>query len=268
MLLFCFGISPQAKVGDVIGEALHTDIIVKINGYPISSYAVNGQSVFVAEDLRYIGFDVVWNQDTRSLALSRNNNPKATPVFVGKGYPTGQKYTDILETDIGVWAHGQKLTSYAMNGYTMIPVEELTMFGTVTWVPEERMLMMEIEDLEKPWDFTTAPIAYPYYENTDVPSFGWVTEKYCDDQIVKSENGVTVVNAYYQNISEADVQKYIAYLIERGWQLTKFYFDDTPSQKHWEYELKNPQIQCDLYMSLSPDPGKYNLFTLLAKIGR
>ena len=46
-------------VGTVIGEALHTDIVVYINNFAIPSYAVNGQSAIIAEDLRNFGFDVV-----------------------------------------------------------------------------------------------------------------------------------------------------------------------------------------------------------------
>lgn len=262
LFLACFGMAAQAKVGDVIGEALHTDIIVRINNYPVSSYAVNGQSVIVAEDLRNFGFDVVWNQDTRSLALSRNNNPNATPAFVKKGYPTGQKYTDILETDITVWANGQKLTSYAMNGRTMIPVEELTMFGTVTWDSKERMLMMEIENLEKPWDWSSAPVAYPFYENSDVPSFGWVTEKYCDNQWVKIYTEGKRISASYHDISEGDVMKYIAYLAERGWHLVSTECNNSSWWLVWEYNLENAEMNGSMELSLDQG-GTFSLWTTI-----
>lgn len=148
ILISCSTILAQAKTGDVIGSALHTDIVVYINNYAIPSYAVNGQSAIVAEDLRNFGFDVIWDNYSRSLTINRNSNPYVKPMQVEKGYKTGSHFTSILETDIKVWALGRKLTSYAINGYTMIPAEELTMFGTVTWKENERALKIELDNLE------------------------------------------------------------------------------------------------------------------------
>ena len=147
LLLSCFGMVAQAKVGDVKGSALHTDIVAYINHYAIPSYAVNGQSVIVAEDLRNFGFDVAWNQYDRSLVITRNRNTAVNSMSVKKDGATGSKFTDILETDIKVYAGGQLITSYAMNGYTMIPMEELTMFGQVNWVQGERALKMWVDGL-------------------------------------------------------------------------------------------------------------------------
>ena len=39
------------KIGDYIGTVYHTDIVAYINNYAIPSYAANGTSVVVAEDL-------------------------------------------------------------------------------------------------------------------------------------------------------------------------------------------------------------------------
>lgn len=147
MLMSCFGMIAQAKVGDVVGTALNTDIVVYINHYAIPSYAVNGQSVVVAEDLQNFGFDVFWNQYDRSLTITRNGSTEVTAMEVCKEDAPGTKFTDILATDIKVYAGNKRITSYAMNGYTMVPVEELTMFGDVHWVPNERALKMWVSDL-------------------------------------------------------------------------------------------------------------------------
>lgn len=249
LFLACFGMAAQAKVGDVIGEALHTDIVVMINEYPISSYAVNGQSVVVAEDLRNFGIDVIWDQNTRSLTLVRNNNPKVTPVFVGKGYPTGQKYTDILETDISVWAYGKQITSYAMNGCTMVPVEELDMFGWITWHPEERKLFLHMDNLEQTY---AAPVAFPYYENTSIPNFGWVTETFGDYVSVNNYSGETTVTVSYDNVSEAKVMKYISYILEKGWYTKVQYMPKSGSGQSCRFLMDNPQMQCLIEIKWSP----------------
>ena len=143
------GIQVNAEVGDVAGVALNTDIVAYINHYAIPSYAVNGQSVIVAEDLRNFGFDVEWNGTTRSLNITKNININtAYQMEFDKNAKLGSKFTDILETDVGVYANGVQITSYAMNGYTMIPIEELTMLGEVTWVSHERAIKLWVDGLQ------------------------------------------------------------------------------------------------------------------------
>lgn len=136
-----------AKVGDVISAAYHTDIVVYINNYAIPSYAVNGQSVIVAEDLANFGFDVKWNSAERSLNISRNSASSVSEMTVNKFEKSGTYFSNILSTDIKVYANGKQLTSYALNGYTMIPVEELGMFGEIGWSDSERALKLWVDGL-------------------------------------------------------------------------------------------------------------------------
>ena len=136
------------NIGDYIGTVYHTDIVAYINNYAIPSYAANGTSVVVAEDLRNFGFDVIWDNDTRTLSISRNSDKTPTGMeFVKDGTPS-MPFTSILYTDIVVYANGEKVPSYAINGYTMIPMESLTMLGEYEWVPEERALKMWVDGLD------------------------------------------------------------------------------------------------------------------------
>ena len=174
-MLFVFAMTgTSAKVGDIIGSALHTDIVSYINNYAISSYAVNGQSCIVAEDLREYGFDVSWDNSTRSLSIKRNNNIFVNEQVVSKNGSTGSFYANILETDISVFANGIQIPSYAINGYTMIPVEHLTCFGEVYWVSEQRALKLWVDGLHirNTMQYVTpyvAPVpAYSYYEENDI----------------------------------------------------------------------------------------------------
>lgn len=137
-----------AKIGDVAGTALHTDIVAYINHYALPSYAANGQSVIVAEDLKSFGFDVTWDNNNRSLTITRN--PDKTiygTTTVDKSNIPGTKFADILETDIKVYANNTQLTSYALNGYTLIPLEELNVFGNVYWVESERAVKLWVDGL-------------------------------------------------------------------------------------------------------------------------
>ena len=143
MILPVFSIIPaEAKTGDIIGEALNTDIVAYVNNYALQSYAVNGTSVIVAEDLRNVGFDVIWNDNDRSLKIFKSSMPKFTEMTFSKIGKTGSKFTDILVTDIKVYANDILIPSYAMNGYTMIPIESLSMFGNVSWNPTKRTISL------------------------------------------------------------------------------------------------------------------------------
>lgn len=208
MLISCFGMVASARVGDVIGTALHTDIVVYINNWAIPSYIVNGQSVVVAEDLRNFGFDVIWDGNNRRLDIYKNYiSPQVVPQFVGKGYTTGSKYANILETDIVVYANGQRINSFALNGYTMVPVEELTMLGEVNWVPSERALKMWVDNINM-LDYKQ-PVSLKYYPGTSAPDFGWITESVC-----LSNEGLD----YFYSADGNDVQRYIDYIESQGWR--------------------------------------------------
>ena len=89
-----------AEIGDVVGETYHTDIAAYVNNYSIPSYAANGISVIVAEDLRACGFDVSWNDAERSLTITRNPDLKPVGMVVRKNGAAGIRFMDILYTDI------------------------------------------------------------------------------------------------------------------------------------------------------------------------
>ena len=141
-ILTSFGICASAKIGDKIGTALFTDIVAYINHYAINSYIVNGQSVIVAEDLINYGFKVEWSEQARALYISRSQSSKVNPTAIKKNLIPGTAVYDVLETDISVYANSQKITSYSVNGYTALPLEELTMVGEINWHPQSRTLKM------------------------------------------------------------------------------------------------------------------------------
>ncbi len=136
-----------AKIGSVIGTVYNTDIVAYINNYAIPSYAANGTSVVVAEDLRNFGFDVIWDQSSRTLSIYRNSSVYPSEMNFSKTGTPGTKFADLLYTDIKVYANGTLIPSYAINGYTMIPLESLTMFGSYNWVNEQRALKLWIDGL-------------------------------------------------------------------------------------------------------------------------
>jgi len=149
-----------AEIGDKIGTVYNTDIVAYINNYAVPSYAANGQSVIVVEDLRNFGFDVVWDEGSRTLSVFRNEELYPAAMNVRKKGITGSYFCDLLHTDISVYANGVKIPSYAINGYTVIPIESLTVFGICNWVPEQRAVKLWVDGLNIRYDMQEVQWGY------------------------------------------------------------------------------------------------------------
>ncbi len=133
-------------------EALYSDIDTYINNYPISGYAVDGKMTVIAEDLRDYGFNVDWDAEARALHITRNpeiKELKRKDIYDPK-YPSGTKYSDIYPSDIKVDYNGTLLTSYALDGVTMIPVNDLALLaGSEEWDGESRTYKVWLENLSQ-----------------------------------------------------------------------------------------------------------------------
>ena len=115
-----------AQVGDKIGEAVMSDITAYINNYPISSYVINDYAVIIAEDLRNYGCDVLYDESARVLSITKSatNNQFNVPVMYKTSMPTGTYFTDVLYTDIKTFVNGNEVTSFNVNGKTMIVIDQ------------------------------------------------------------------------------------------------------------------------------------------------
>ena len=139
------------NVGDVIGYAQPTDIIATINGYQLKSYNVEGYTYIVAEDLRYYGMKVVYDDSTRTLGVYKDeavtgiNPPMTNANYWELGAPSTKK--NILYTDIVTYVADNYVTSYNIDGATIIRFDELFRFGEVIYDNEKREISLAIEGL-------------------------------------------------------------------------------------------------------------------------
>ena len=62
----------KGKPGDVAGKFYYTDIKAYLNGREIESYNIGGRTFIVAENMRDYGYDVVWNEEHRTLSISKS----------------------------------------------------------------------------------------------------------------------------------------------------------------------------------------------------
>lgn len=112
---------------------LATDIVAYIDGYPISSYNIDGNTAVVAEDLDAYGFDVVWSSQSRTLTVNRNINKAVTG---GNYQPTalavkvGTPLMPIYDTDIRTYLGSSLARSCNVGGKTIVFLDDLnTAFG-------------------------------------------------------------------------------------------------------------------------------------------
>jgi len=129
---------PSPVVGEKIADAVYSDLAVYINHYPIPSYNVNDYSVIIAEDLVNYCCDVAWNEESRTLNITKSSdkNEFTPPAVYKPSVPTGTFFRDVLFTDITTFVNGKEVTSFNINGQTMIVIDE---FGECmdgyTWAP-------------------------------------------------------------------------------------------------------------------------------------
>ncbi len=156
LLILILGISQLscfAAIGDVIAYAKYTDILAYINGFIVPSYNIEDYTGVVAEDLTYYGFDVVWNQENRTLNITRNNQTDIVtylrPYEVSPSN-VGRNAYQVLSTDIKTFVNGSEVKSYNINGRTVIIIDSLAPYGDVVWNGEAREISLNINDgLEK-----------------------------------------------------------------------------------------------------------------------
>lgn len=141
------------NIGDVINYAQPTNIVASINGYQIMSYNVDGYTYIVAEDLRHYGFNVDYNNDTRSLFINKNTDAASiAPHFTNANFwDIGSNKTkkDILYTDIATYVGGTLVTGYNINGATIICFDELARFGEVAYNNDRREISLNISSIDK-----------------------------------------------------------------------------------------------------------------------
>jgi len=151
IIMVC-GVSVTAnayQLGDVINSTLYTDIVASINNYNIESYNIDGYTAIVAEDLRAYGFEVVYNNDKRALYITRGNTNKITSTYVAPvkdKSKIGQKVYDVLYTDIKTYLEGKEITSYNIDGRTIIYIDSLDIYGKVRYNNDTRRIDLTITD--------------------------------------------------------------------------------------------------------------------------
>ena len=132
-----------AAAPKALGKTVNSDIKVYINGYFIPTVNYNNTTYVIAEDLNSYGFDVVWNQNERSLKLTPNTSKSFSEVA---SYNPSEIY-DVQESDITTYFYNGtsnsyvNVTSYNIGGKTIV---NLANIGSRVWDSQNRCVYVTL----------------------------------------------------------------------------------------------------------------------------
>lgn len=135
----------------IIGGVTETDIVTFIDYCPVRSYNYDGFTYVIAEDLSDYGFKVSWNENDRTLDISRDELVFASYCsdFINEK-KTGRTYAkmyDVYTTDIKTFINGKEADAYNINGCTIINTADLSEYGIYSY--DDRARRVDIKILEK-----------------------------------------------------------------------------------------------------------------------
>ena len=157
---------------DKYGSIYFTDMRVFINGYEMPTFVYNGtesHALIVTEDLNSYGFDVSYDDNTKTLTAKYNPNKSVTPIpleiYKGKN---GQKAYSIVNAPIKViiddGAQQHEIgDTYNINGYVCMSADEFSDIYKFEWNANEKAVYVTAEDK------TPAPAAAPTAEPAKAP---------------------------------------------------------------------------------------------------
>ena len=131
----------QVEVGKKINEVLNTDIVCLIDGKPIASYNIEGNTAIVAEDLANYGFKVEWFGSSRRLSVTKGDGVvTATGEIAKNENPVGSYAMDVFATDILTYVNYKRVNGYNVGGSTIIFIDDLAAFGELAWDADARTI--------------------------------------------------------------------------------------------------------------------------------
>ena len=158
-LLLCLVLGCSVAYASDSNELIYSDITVCINHYNIPSFAINGTSVVVVDDLPKYGINVEKSNYDGSLHLSVKQKAYVNPVkFDIDVNQTGKVAGVAIKDAVSVYIGPTKIDSYYLNGYTYVPVESLRYLGSVYWIPEQKALKLWIDGVKINSKFEPVPL--------------------------------------------------------------------------------------------------------------
>ncbi len=252
------GVSVFAKT---LGYAKYTSIVAYINHFPITSYNFEGKTLIPAEDLKYYGFNVEWNEYKRTLKISRNDKKtisSSRPIVIATDPgDIGKTELTITDTDVKVYIHDKQIESYGgLDGYTLINMDDLNRFSSVkvNWVPETKSVKAWVDGLEQSKSMLRPVPNFYYYDMYNAPHYTYYYNYYHDKTYflltvsALTDNGVYVWCKGSFNITD---------IIDANGKsvLNKSIYEDAPMST-MPYEYKLTDVPLAAYIIIDADDLK------------
>lgn len=222
IILLCENISLAAFQS---GDVYNSDINGFLDGYPIPVYSYMDYPYILARDLLGYGFDVEYNESTRSATITKNIAKSMYPYSnVGNSDNKTKKLGTIQKSDIKVFINNKEIPSYNMNDNMLICMDDLYRFGKVNWYDDSKTIAFTSNGFitANPLWETSMPIKYKnyrnnkvktiknnYYPNTNIPDFSVLTNAQLK-QVQPSDN----LTAYIYVLDEESAVQYITLLCD------------------------------------------------------
>ncbi len=149
LFLLMLPLTASAATGDVVGNIYSTDIRAFINDIEVESYAIDGKTVVIVEDV-LDNTQYIYNDDERQLSILSFD---IKGINEGRSQATsyiGDVVGNIYETDIKTTIYDMIVPSYCLDGKTAVAIEDLAYDSVYSpwgasylWNGEERTLKLE-----------------------------------------------------------------------------------------------------------------------------
>lgn len=184
---------------DIPKHIYHTDIITYLDGNEIRSYNVNGRTAIVVEDLRNYGYDVIWNEENRTLNVYEIFENKPIDTDIGKGYITGwvPEYNSLIARNTQfVYKIKAKDEEQELNCFDgeyfydiMLPLDETFDFFNIKYSFENNILTIDTSEAKT---FTEIDFQERKVKHNDLQN-GSLTYLYIENVVLNKEH----TNIYY-----------------------------------------------------------------------
>ncbi|MBE7004293.1 MAG: hypothetical protein E7425_08435 [Ruminococcaceae bacterium] len=150
LLLLCAA-PVHAAGSEPVAYAVYTDIVAKIDGYPIHSYYINERMAVVAEDLTGYGFNVEF--DGKVVRISRE--PQVMPPEGWAEYMQnvpeelyGMRAAEVYASDYTARINGGNCECLSADGKVLIWMDNLADFGAVCVDSANRTVQLTFPESE------------------------------------------------------------------------------------------------------------------------
>ncbi|MFD0589683.1 hypothetical protein ACFQZE_16960 [Paenibacillus sp. GCM10027627] len=159
------------KPGMILGKAQKSTTKFFINGAQVPSVTFNGKLVVFTKDLASYGFITEWDNENRSIAITRNLKVNS---FKAVKDTTSSKPINVSNTDIRVFVENRMIPAFYIGSGTAIYADDLFRYGAISYdtkLKQQRLLLSKyaVKDMPMYEEVDAHGNSFYYSSLTDNP---------------------------------------------------------------------------------------------------